>query len=279
MPSSRTDHFPNPVSILGAGWLGLPLGEALLARGCVVRGSSTRAERLPLIEEAGLLAHQLKAEETVTGDKLDEFFSSEVLILNIPPGRRRPDVETRYSTQVAAILDRARTGGVRNILFVSSTGVYGEAAGVVDEGTMPDPNRPSGRALWQAENLVRQGWPQEATILRLAGLVGGSRQPANWLAGKKNLPNGAAPVNLVHRDDCIGLILAVLQQAAWGELFNACADEHPPRQVFYPAQAKKAGLPPPTFAPESEGRYKVVSNQKIKDRLGYRLKHPDPMAF
>jgi hypothetical protein len=36
-----------------------------------------------------------------------------------------------------------------------------------------------------------------------------------------------APVNLIHRDDCIGIINAIIEQNVWAEVFNGCADTHP----------------------------------------------------
>ena len=63
------------------------------------------------------------------------------------------------------------------------------------------------------------------------------------------------------------------------EIFNVCADKHPDRKTFYTKQALQQGLEPPTFSANIQGDFKIVSNQKLKDHLGYDFIHPDPMAF
>ena len=53
------------VSIIGCGWLGLPLAEFLVQQGFHVRGSTTRAEKLKPLEEKGIEAFQITAGETL----------------------------------------------------------------------------------------------------------------------------------------------------------------------------------------------------------------------
>jgi nucleoside-diphosphate-sugar epimerase len=118
-----------------------------------------------------------------------------------------------------------------------------------------------------------------STVLRMAGLVGGSRKPGRFLAGKKDIPNGEAPVNLVHLDDCIGLIQSLIKQEAFGHTLNVVADGHPTRAAFYTAQAEKEGLEPPTFKGNKELAYKIISNEQAKALLAYTFQHPDPMKF
>ena len=72
------------------------------------------------------------------------------------------------------------------------------------------------------------------------------------MAGKKNLPGGQSPVNMVHRDDAIQVIAQIIASETWNETFNVCADEHPTRSLFYTAQAQKEGLEVPTFLAEAK---------------------------
>ncbi len=267
------------ISILGAGWLGLPLGKALIDDGYEVLGSTTRRERIPELEKAGIRPYCFTVGEAIQAGDIQGFFESDILILNIPPGRRRPEVEREHPQQIGQVLEWAKSGKVSRLLFISSTGVYGNLNRVVTEADPPSPSRASGKALAAAEALLLAEDGLQVTLLRLAGLVGGERKAGRWFAGKKDVKNGDAPVNLVHRDDCIGVIRAILEKDAWGETFNLCADKHPTRRAFYTAQAKKEGLEPPTFAEGSPSRFKIVSNQKVKAALGYRLIYPDPMDF
>jgi nucleoside-diphosphate-sugar epimerase len=118
-----------------------------------------------------------------------------------------------------------------------------------------------------------------ATVLRFGGLVGGTRRIGNFLAGKRDLSEPDRPVNLIHRDDCLGIVLALIEQPAPG-IFNAVCDGHPTRRDLYTYEAKRAGLTPPQFkTASSAGDGRIVSNEKIKRVLGYTFRHPDPFHF
>ncbi|GJM34010.1 MAG: NAD(P)-dependent oxidoreductase [Saprospiraceae bacterium] len=266
------------ISIMGCGWLGLPLGIYLAAQGHRVKGSTTSKSKLAKIAEAGIEPHLIEVGESLDIEEDSDFFDSDLLILNIPPGRRREGVEIKYPQEMETVLWAAVEGGIRKMIFVSSTSVYGELTGEVTEATEPLPSTSSGRGLTIAENLLLDEDEIALTILRFAGLAGGDRKAGRFLAGKQNLPNGLAPVNLVHRDDCIRIIAAIIQQEKWGEIYQVAADEHPPKVQFYPFMAKKMGIEPPSFQMNGEDG-KVVSNAKVKRDLKYTFLHPDPMLF
>ena len=267
------------ISIIGCGWLGLSLGRFLVERGYRVKGSTTREEKLPVLQAAGIEPFEIQAGEKLTGDQLDAFFQSDIVILNIPPGRRRPNVETFHPKQVKAVVSKAMEQDVKKLLFISSTGIYGNTGKVMTEADEPQPSSASGRALQTVETYLKSQAQLQVTILRLSGLVGGDRKAGRFLAGKKDVANGGAPVNLIHRDDCISVIYQIIEQGKWGEVFNLSADKHPSRATFYLAQAQKQGFEPPTFREETESSFKIISNHKVKEALGYELLYPDPMLF
>lgn len=268
------------ISILGCGWLGLPLGEQLVKDGHIVKGSTTTPAKLDTIRAAGIQPFLIKVEDDLVGNRLHEFFSTDLLILNIPPGRRDPDVEERHPQQIRAITEWVVAGEVKKLLFISSTGVYPNVNRVVTEVDDTNPERASTIALVVAENYLQLQNAFQTTILRMAGLVGGERKAGRFLAGKTDVANGNAPINLVHRDDCIQVIQKVISMAKWDEVYNVCADEHPTKKEFYIAQAYKENFEPPTFrVDEDEISFKIISNQKLKQELAYTFKHPDPMRF
>jgi nucleoside-diphosphate-sugar epimerase len=268
------------ISILGCGWLGLPLGHALVEEGYVVRGSTTSKDKGPVIKSNGIEPYLLKVGEEIKGEHLDLFFQSDLIIINIPPGGRRDsNVVRSYPHKISLILDRVNSSTIKHILFVSSTGVYGDMEGIATESSPTAPNSLSGQAVLQAEQILVDSTFSKLTILRMAGLVGGERKAGRFLAGKKNLPNGSAPVNVVHLADCIGVIKAIIRQGAWGEVFNVSADEHPQKSIFYTEQAKKLGLEPPTFIDKLGHHAKMVSNTKLKKYLDYQFVYSNPMDF
>ncbi len=267
------------ISILGAGWLGMPLGEKLVEAGYTVNGSTTRTERMTTISQKGMKAFSLKIGSEIAGPNLDQFFNCDLLFVNIPPGRRDPKVLKNYPYKIKLILDQIRIHQIPYCIFVSSTSVYGNTNSLATEESPTQPSSDSGKALVICEHLLLNEGNCQTTVLRLAGLAGEDRKVGRFLAGKKELTNGLGKVNLVHLEDCIGVIKAVLQQNQWQEIFNVSADLHPTRQVLYRAQAKKLGLEPPSFKKDSPAKYKLVSNKKVKQVLDYSFQWSDPMEF
>lgn len=266
------------ISVLGCGWLGLPLAASLARAGHTVRGSTTSPQKLSRLEEAGLRAHRLVVEDEVEGDDPAAFFASDVLVFAVPPSGR----DVPYAAVAKAVRRAAEEHGTGWVVMMSSTSVYPNLDAVVDEaGAGAEEGLPLGRhgaEVLAAERVFYACERCDTTVLRLAGLYGHGRHPARSLAGRDGLAGGEAPVNLVHRDDVIGVVEAVLEREARGRTFNVCADAHPTRRRLYPVVAERLGLEPPIFTDGADEGYKIVSNRRLKDELGYVFRHPDPMA-
>lgn len=263
------------VGVMGCGWLGLPLAERLIRAGCRVKGTTTSPAKASVLRAAGIEPYVIELAPGIRGEDVVAFFDNDVLVLNIPPARR-PDIEEYHAAQIRAVLTAVRASRCRFIVMASSTSVYPERGGEVDESCAAEPDKASGRALRAAENLLRHAGDVDCTILRLAGLIGPGRLPGNFLAGKVDVPGGDQPVNLIHRDDAVGLLVAICLRNVRNEIFNAVADGHPLRRDYYTAAAAALGLPPPRFAPAGGPPGKIVSNRKVRGVLGYEFQHPDP---
>jgi nucleoside-diphosphate-sugar epimerase len=266
------------ISILGCGWLGLPLGQHLVQQGYRVKGSTTTPEKLDTFAEAGIEPYLLALNPGMSGRDVNDFFQADVLFLNIPPGRKRPDVESFLGDQIEATLLELHYGSVGLVVFASSTSVYEDMNSVVVEldAGKPRPWSLSGRALLDAERRLQADTHFDTTVLRLAGLYGHGRHPGRFLAGRTGLDNGGAPVNLVHRDDVIAIATQIIDDDVRGHVFNVCADEHPTRKALYQQAARQLGLEVPTFASDEATSYKIVSNERVKTHLGYTFLYPDP---
>jgi len=268
------------ISILGCGWLGLPLAEALVNAGKRVKGSTTSPAKLDLLQQKGITPYlvDLQAEEP---DKtiLAGLLETDVLVISIPP-RLRADGGTAYLAQLQTLIKAMLDSPIRKVLFISSTSVYNDLNQIVTEtdDMLTKPSDP-GYTLLQAERLFQEREEWLTTIVRFAGLVGEDRSPGRFMAGKTDVPNGDAPVNLIHRDDCVTILKRIIEQEKWGQVYNACSDEHPMRRDFYPPAALALGLQPPTFIEMDETHFKIISSQKLKDDLPYVFQHPDPMRF
>ena len=274
------------VSILGCGWLGRPLSVQLVGNGRTVRGSTTSPEKLDALRQDGIEPFQLTLDPDLSGDDPGALFESSVLVLNVPPPRRADDVQAVHRWQIEAVRDAAVEGTVDWVLFASSTGVYPNVDRTVTEADCPPgqpevlsgPRRPTGEALLDVEGLLMETDALDVTVVRLGGLYGGDRNPGRFLAGRTNVGRPQAPVNLIHRDDAVGVFVRLLQQHVRGDVFNACADEHPSRKAFYTRAAEAMGMEPPTFDEGDTAGGKRVSNAKLKQRCNYSFRHPDPLS-
>ncbi len=263
------------ISILGCGWLGLPLGVYLVKKGYKVKGSTTEPDNLKLIKEKGIEPYLIVLDPEIHGESYKEFLNCDLLIINFPP-ERRDDIIDYHQDQIRSLISAIRSGTVNHVIFTSSTSVYPDVNREVREDLEPKPTKSSGKALLKVEKLLREFHKFETTIIRFGGLIGYDRMPGKFLAGKKDLAGGDAPVNLIHRDDCIQIIYELIRNNIWGETFNACADFHPTRKQYYTQQAELIGLTPPTFSKSEAYNYKIVSNKKLKRLLNYKFKYPDP---
>ena len=262
------------VSIIGCGWLGLPLGQSLFESGYQVKGTTTSSEKLTTLSEANIQPFQVVLPEIV--ESLPEVLKTDVLIINTPPSNKKSS--TDFYTQLLTLANAAQSSQVKHLVFVSTTAVYGNLCREVVETDADYITSPhSGVAMLKMEEVFTKNPAFNTTVLRFGGLYGPKRNPGRFLSGKKGLSGGQNPVNMVHLDDCIGAIHTLLEQEAWGEQFNVCADEHPSRMAFYTAASEKAGLVAPQFDAQSESPYKIVNSDKFKAATGYKFKHPNPL--
>ena len=266
------------VSVVGCGWYGQPLAVHLRDSGWKVKGSKTTEAGVAALRHAGVEGYLLKLDPSPTNSVDPALFDSDVLIVNIPP-RRRPDIEDFYIEQMRSLAGLVAGGSIERLVFISSTSVYPDINRVVKENDDLAPRKPAGRALRNAERLWREQPRTRTTIVRFGGLVGENRDPGRFLAGRTDVGNGDAPVNLIHLDDCLAITRRILEEGAWGETFNACAPRHPTRRDFYTAAAEKAGLAVPSFSNRPTTAYKQVDSTRLLQRLGYEFLYPDPMRF
>ena len=269
------------ISILGCGWLGLPLAERLRDLGHHIKGSTTSEEKLQVLSGKKIQPFLLELTPDLNCNNCSDFWDSDVLVLNIPPGRGRENIIKYHQQQIQSVIKAVSNSSIKFVVFISSTSVYPEQAGIVSEEDTETGNasRPTGNALLEAERLLKKQSTFDTTIIRFGGLYGHDRHPVKYLAGRQNMKKGNAPVNLIHQEDCIAIIKKIIEKPIKGQVFNGVSDGHPPRKMYYPAVAKAMDLEPPTFGDDKNKKYKIVSNRKLKMMLDYKFRHPNPMDF
>jgi nucleoside-diphosphate-sugar epimerase len=263
------------ISVLGGGWLGLPLAQYLAAQGYAVRVSRTTAAGVQQVQELGLRAHEVNlAGETLLPDS--PLWQVQTMLIAVPPQADHP--EAQQVAQYQRLAERLRASGVQHVLYVSSTSVYGEANAEVTEATPLAPQKPGGQVVQALEQVLQQEPTLQTTVLRFGGLIGYDRLPTDAAAIQRRSRAADTPMNVIHRDDCVRIIYEIVRQGAWGNVFNACADEHPTRREYYAAAAAARGFALPDMGPVQNLPYKVVSSEKLKTTLNYQFLYPNPLA-
>lgn len=210
-----TGPRPKTWGIVGLGWLGKPLAAHLQSQGHSAWGTH-RADFD--------FRHDLQLERTC-----------DVLFLNTPPLTDLPPL---------TYIERLALVDARRIIFVSSTSVFGQSAGVVNEQTPPSPESASAHWLLSVENLLADRFGARLTIIRPGGLIGGDRHPARSLSGRQGILGGNEKINLIHREDLIRLIALVPEGTP---LVHAVAPHHPRKDDYYTTWAEKLGVAKPSF--------------------------------
>jgi len=254
-------------ALVGLGWLGIPLADFLTSKGFQISGTTRSSEKQQLLSARGweVICWDASTSQSIPSS----FFEGcELVIINIPPGKLK---ENMLYAEVCCSIATAIPPASK-VIFVSTTGIYPDDASTTNEDEFSRTPYLKENLFALTEERLDAILKERLTIVRFAGLIGPNRNPARFLAGKTDLPNPNAPVNLIHLYDCIQLIHTIVTQNKWGEIFNGCASEHPTRKEYYTTMCERFGLVPPTFN-EVSTISKVVENTKSKLQLVVMFNH------
>jgi hypothetical protein len=189
--------------------------------------------------------------------EIDDFPSApcDLMFLNTPPLKN-----ISPSKYVSKLPER---DGLR-IIFISSTSVYGEINGIFTESSPTYPLTANATWLAELEAKLKTKFGSQLTVIRPGGLIGGDRHPIYSLSGKQLDTDGEEPINLIHRDDLVGIIVAAAEQKNVA-LINAVTPYHPAKNLYYNTWAKRLHLPVIKF-----GELKAVKREihsEVLDRM------------
>lgn len=265
------------ISIIGCGWLGLPLATQLLAEGFKVKGSTTSTDKIGTLKEKGVEPYQLQLFPEPEGD-LSTLLQADTLVINIPPKSGKLG-DAFHPKQILYLTDSLRSSPIKHVIYVSSTSVYPELNRVVVEDDVIKPDQSAAPAFVEAEQLILSLAPQKViTVLRYGGLMGYDRQPGKYVAGR-TVDTGNVVVNYIHRDDGVSILTTVIQKKVAGT-FNVVAPEHPTREAIYRKNCADFSYELPTFVtPVEPIPYKIISPERLIQTIGYAFQYPDPLQF
>jgi nucleoside-diphosphate-sugar epimerase len=267
------------ISILGCGWLGFPTGRYLIRQGYKVIGSTTSDQKLSKLKSSGITPFLIRISDKIEAEADDSFWETDILFLNIPPGRSDKNFEDRHPLQIKAVIEKIKSHRIPWVIYASSTSVYPKFGGITNEedARFETASSLSGKTLLICEQMLMEEQSFDSTIIRFGGMYGYDRHPVKYLAGRKNITEGNKPINLIHQDDCVRVVSRIIIENARNDVFNAVSDGHPPRKEFYQSAAVHFGLELPHFTDDENTDYRIVSNDKIKNHLDYRFLYPNPM--
>lgn len=257
------------VSIIGCGWLGLPLAEELIARGYQVIGSTTSEKKLPELQEKGIDATLYKLTPMPEGKDFNKLFQVDVMVINVPP-KSRTNAPDFYREQIKYLKYQLQNSSVKRVIFISSTSFYPTSNSEVDENSTFDLNNGSNQAVVWGEQEISQ-IKQQLSILRCGGLMGKQRLPGKWFSGKATT-GSETPVNYIHIEDVKGVILQMLKNNNWPAIRNLVNQQHLKRKVVAEAMAEKYNFATPIWVSPEEIPFKKVKSifqSEFKDPLTY----------
>lgn len=276
-----------PVFIVGCGYIGKKIAGRL---------SEKRREITAIVQTdesvRTLLAHGVNACR-LDLDRLPvpqiDWSGAEVFYLVPPPKAGATD--PRVSRCIESMSSAGKPG---RVVYISTTGVYGDCGGQwIDETRPVNPVADRARRRWDAEQQWRQ-WSEEndveLVVIRVPGIYGAGRLPLVRLRAQKPLLEpGVAPwTNRIHADDLVTVCVQAMEKGVPGEVYNAC-DGHPgTMNEYFNAVADRAGLPrPPVISREdaerqlSEGmksymrESRRLRNTKVVQQLGVHFEYPE----
>jgi nucleoside-diphosphate-sugar epimerase len=277
-----------PCLVVGCGYVGTRLARRLAADRDV-RAIARNAAKANELRALGIDVLPIDLDTVPAGlDSLRAASAGAAISYLAPPPETTPS-DTRLASFLAALGDAHPA----LLLYMSTTGVYGDTGGAaVSEQSPLSPT--SERALrrvsaegiaadWCASRRVR------CVILRVPGIYGPDRLPLERLRrGEPVLrPEDAGPGNRIHVDDLVSACVAALDSGASGPI-NVTDGDHSTTSEFVATTAELAGLPPPRFVTRAEAQVQIspgllaflgearrVDNTRMREVLRVRLKYPD----
>lgn len=211
----------------------------------------------------------------------DLLSDRDAVLLSVAAGRRQGDYRGVYLQAAQSLAAVIADTPVRRVIYTSSSSVYHQDDGQwVDEDAPTNPESENGKVLVETERALLAinalDASRRVSVVRLTGIYGPDRALADFVSRSAGTErdDGDAYLNLVHRDDIVSAMAALIDIDHNG-ILNLNDDEPTTRRQFYDRMLATAGLDPINWR-ESEvaSLGKRVRNRRIKSLLNLTLTHP-----
>lgn len=254
-------------TLIGCGDLGGRIGRRLAEQGVDVTAVRRRADRVPA-PLRGLSAD-------LTRDPLPDLAADLVVVCLTADDRDAAGYRRTYVEGMNRALEAITRSGrlPTRAVLVSSTGVYGEATGELDERTAPQPTRGTSSVLLEAEAAFRAALPR-GTIARLSGLYGDREPRVVAQVRRGENPEPGRWTNRVHRDDAAAAVVHLLTRPEEPDGLYVVTDDEPSTiGALRRFVAGRLDLPWPPTDPTAAPVGRRLSNARLR-ATGFRFQYP-----
>lgn len=278
-------HYPDAL-IVGFGDIGQRVAKLGLDAGLGV-SALVRSPRLM----AGVTAVAGDLDQAASLGVLADLSPHVVLHFAPPPGAGLRDVRTTH------LLAALESKPPQRIVYISTSGVYGDCAGAwVDETHPVNPGNDRSCRRVDAERQLSAFAERHAmplVILRVPGIYGPGRLPLERIRRgdpvvcPEEAPLGSLWSNRIHADDLAAIAIRAAQDDAPPGIYNASDDEPASMTDYIYHVAAAVGLPRPpcvslleaqrVFSPgilEYLNESRRLDNRRMKAELGVNLRYP-----
>ena len=250
---SLMQSFGKPsILIIGCGDIGLRVAKQL-SRSHRVFALTSQHNRFQELREVGAIPILGNLDHPESLWRLSGLAQT-VIHLAPPQNGGNRDCRTRNLLRILA----QGSNVVRRLIYVSTTGVYGDHRGEkVSEVTPVSPQSERAQRRVDAERMLRLWAPAHGvalTILRVPGIYAADRLPIERLQAKTPalLPEEDAYSNHIHSDDLARLVCAAVYHGKPQRVINACDGGETKMGDYFDEVADAFGLERPTRLPSSE---------------------------
>ena len=279
---------PSRLFCFGLGYTALKLLDGLRGEGWRIAGTCRGEDKLRRLRAEGIDAHRFDSDRPLD-DPAKALAGATHVLASVPPDERGDPVLRQHGHDLAALRGLVWVG------YLSTTGVYGDRGGAwVDEAAAPRPTTDRGRRRLAAEEGWLALWRSRGLpvhLFRLAGIYGPGRNQLVALrhGEAKRIDKPGQVFSRIHVADAVAVLRASMARPDPGAAYNLADDEPAPPQDVVAYAAGLLGMAPPpliSFAdaelsPMARSFYaesKRISNRRIKDELGVRLRFPNYRA-
>lgn len=251
----------NSVSIIGCGWLGLPLASFLKEKHFKVKGTTTTEVKLKNLSKQGIDAYLFDVTKPTTEVLSDLVKNVEVMLINVPPGKAGG---SNFASIMQQFLTKLKHQFQGKLIFISSTSVFQNAPDfpVYDESSVPNAISGNGKNLADVETFIQTNF-QKYCIIRPGGLWSDDRHPVYALYRRSSIANPNAPVNMTQRALLIDVIYQSIIQENFPNIIHAIDPTEETRAEYYARKAQELNIRLPDFEPKTTEGKKIISKLNI----------------